>query len=392
MSTEETRFPQGVLQQPPQERLAYFKRYTVAHTRMEQVCATLVQAIREPANAAYILLVGPTGVGKTTLRLGVERQLTAALGADLVQDPGRLPVCSTTAVSPDSGTFNWKDYYRRALHALHEPLISDKVGACAATASQHPSLRVPASTADAPTLRRALEHALTYRRPLAFFVDEAQHLLKMASGRRLQDQLDCIKSLADHGGTTHVLLGTYDLLALRTLSGQVLRRGILCHFPRYRTEVPEDVRAFQRVLVSFEQQLPLRERPDLFGCWPYCFERSVGCVGILKDWLTRALATALAEDAATISPAHLAQHALPAAACEQILSEARYGEEQLRERAEVAIRLRAQLGFLPPEDGTQLPTGGTATPGRGTPGRRTRRPGERTPTRDPLKQEGRHAG
>jgi len=232
---EGTGFPQGMLQQPPQERLAYFKGYTVAHTRMEEACATVMQAIREPANAAYILLVGPTGVGKTTLRWGVERQLIASVGADLAQDPGRLPVCSTTAVSPDSGSFNWKDYYRRALQALHEPFIEDKMATCGAGTPRDHSLRVLPPAAAAPALRRALEHALTYRRPQAFFVDEAQHLLKMASGRRLQDQMDAIKSLADHGRTIHVLLGTYDLLALRTLSGQVIRRGILCHFPRCRT-------------------------------------------------------------------------------------------------------------------------------------------------------------
>ncbi len=120
----------------------------------------------------------------------------------------------------------------------------------------------------------------------------------------------------------------------------------------------------------------------------------MGCVGILKDWLTRALATALADDAATITPAQLARHALPASACEQILGEALYGEEQLRERAEVALRLRTHLGLPPSDDGAGAHEGPTAKPRRGGgQGRaRARRPGQRTPTRDPLKQEDRHAG
>lgn len=381
---DDAAFPRDLLQHSPQERLAYFKGYTVAHTRMEQVFAAVEQAIREPANAAYILVVGPTGVGKTTLRWGVERHLGAAMSAELAQDPGRLPVCSTTAVSPDSGTFNWKDYYRRALHALHEPLINDKVATGGTGTRQDHGVRLPPSAADAPALRRALEHALTYRRPAAFIVDEAQHLLKMASGRRLQDQMDCLKSLADHGQTVHVLLGTYDLLALQTLNGQVIRRGITLHFPRYRADSPTDVLAFQRVLVSFEHQLPVRQRPDLLGLWPYCFERSVGCVGILKDWLTRALATALTEEAATVTQAHLVRHALSAAACERIVSEALYGEEQLMERAEAASHLRLRLG---------LEDRGTAQGARAdAPSRRPGRPGERRPTRDALRREESHAG
>jgi hypothetical protein len=381
---DDAAFPRDLLRQAPHERLAYFKGYMVAHTRLEQVFAALEQAIREPANAAYILVVGPTGVGKTTLRWGVERHLSAAPSADLAQDPGRLPVCATTAVSPDSGTFNWKDYYRRALHSLHEPLINDKVAPGGAGTGPDHGVRVPPSAADAPALRRALEHALLYRRPAAFLVDEAQHLLKMASGRRLQDQMDCLKSLADHGQTVHVLLGTYDLLALQTLNGQVIRRGITLHFPRYRADTPTDVRAFQRVLVSFEQHLPVRDRPDLLGLWPYCFERSVGCVGILKDWLTRALATALTEEATTVTQAHLVRHALSAAACERLVSEALYGEEQLLERAEVAAHLRLRLG---------LDDRGTAPGTRAeAPRRRTGRPGERRPSRDALRGEQSHAG
>jgi hypothetical protein len=381
---DDAAFPRELLQQPLHERLAYFKGYTVAHTRMEQVFAAVAQAICEPANAAYILVVGPTGVGKTTLRLGVERHLGGAMSAELAQNPGHLPVCSTTAVSPDSGTFNWKDYYRRALHALHEPLIGDKIAVGGAGTRQDHGGRLPSLATDAPALRRALEQALLYRRPQAFLIDEAQHLLKMASGRRLQDQLDCLKSLADHGQTVHVLLGTYDLLALQTLNGQVIRRGITLHFPRYRADSPADVLAFQRVLVSFEHQLPVRERPDLLGLWPYCFERSVGCVGILKDWLTRALAMALTEEAATVTRAHLVRHALSAAACERLVSEALYGEEQLMEGAEATAHLRLRLG---------LEDGGTAHGERTAgPSRRPARPGERRPTRDALRREDSHAG
>jgi hypothetical protein len=32
--------------------------------------------------------------------------------------------------------------------------------------------------------------------------------------------------------------------------------------------------------------------------WPYFYERSIGCIGVLKDWLIRAVAASLADEAA----------------------------------------------------------------------------------------------
>jgi len=42
-----------------------------------------------------------------------------------------------------------------------------------------------------------LEQALRYRSPTAFIVDEAQHFKRIAGGRRLLDQMDTLKSLAN---------------------------------------------------------------------------------------------------------------------------------------------------------------------------------------------------
>ena len=85
----------------------------------------------------------------------------------------------------------------------------------------------------------------------------------MSSGRRLLDQLDVIKSIANCTGTPHVLVGTYDLLAFRNLSGQLRRRSLDVHFGRYRANRPGEAAIFANVLRSFAAQLPLAEPPDL---------------------------------------------------------------------------------------------------------------------------------
>ena len=90
-------------------------------------------------------------------------------------------------------------------------------------------------------------------------IDEAQHLGKIPSGRRLLDQLDVIKSIANQTKTVHVLFGTYDLLAFRNLNGQLSRRSIDVHLARYRAEDSEDRQTFINVVQSFEKELPFED-------------------------------------------------------------------------------------------------------------------------------------
>ncbi|MGL4884242.1 MAG: hypothetical protein ACRC8K_24785 [Waterburya sp.] len=43
--------------------------------------------------------------------------------------------------------------------------------------------------------------------------------------------------------------------------------------------------------------MTLKDAPELEIHWEYFYERSIGCVGILKDWLTQAYRKALHEEA-----------------------------------------------------------------------------------------------
>ena len=237
-------FPRELLAQPTDARLAYFTSKVVAHPRLTAVHRAVRDALSQPAGASLILVYGPTGVGKTTLRMRLEQQLLSEALPDMEQDPGRVPVIAVEAVAPESGQFNWKDYYLRALAALDEPLMAHKI---TATTPENRSLEVPAPMR--PFLKRAtsaaefrwvLEECLRRRRVAACLVDEAQHLKRLTSGRRLLDQMDTLKSLAALTGTVHVLVGTYELIGMTNLSAQLSRRSVEIHFGRYRADSAED--------------------------------------------------------------------------------------------------------------------------------------------------------
>src|SRR6266700_5627552 len=127
-----------------------------------------------------------------------------------------------------------------------------------------------------------------------------------------------VTDLFDESGLylTYILVGTYDLLVFRNLSAQLSRRSIDIHFSRYRATNEADMRAFKSVLWSFQRNVPLEEEPDLLQHWKYCYERTIGCVGVLKDWLTRALAEAMEKGEKTLSRALLEEHALSVDRCD----------------------------------------------------------------------------
>jgi energy-coupling factor transporter ATP-binding protein EcfA2 len=376
-------FPPQLLTRPWPERLAYFHSYTVAHPTLVEAKERLVGAIQDSAPNTLILVLGPTGVGKTTLRHKIEQVLTRDLAPDLATDPMRLPVVSIEAMAYDSRIFNWGDHFRRILLAMEEPLVAHKM---APPPSTPPDLSRGFRLGRRPTAaayQHAAEQALTFRRPKAVLIDEAQHLAKIPSGRKLADQLDVIKSIASRTRTVHVLFGTYDLLAFRNLSGQLSRRSIDIHFRRYQLDDQGQKKTFRGVLRSFEQHLPLAEPPDLFQQWDYLYERSIGCVGVLKQWLDRALAIAARQNATTFNRQILEASHLSVSQCEKMLSEALEGEHQLIEREDDVRSLRLRLGLRDnaPENNPMSPTTDVIKVSHP---RRRRRPGERRPYRDKV--------
>ena len=348
-------FPRSLLGEPWSVRLAYFQRYTVAHPQLIEAKERLVAAIQNSEPNSLVFVFGPTGVGKTTLRLKTEQLLTAELFEQLEQDRGRLAVVSVEAVAPESGSFSWRDYFKRLLQEVDEPLTEYKRELQTGSVSLRSPSRPKPTAGD---YRYGVEQALRFRRPAAVMIDEAQHLAKIASGRQLLDQLDVIKSIANRTQTVHVLYGTYDLLAFRNLNGQLSRRSMDVHFPRYRAEFADDRKAFMGVLRSFAQQ-----------------------------WLVRALSAALRNGEVTISRRTLESQALSVSQIDKILSEASEGEMRLTDSMEAASRLRERLGLGSPAGNRRAADAATETE-PAPPPRARNRPGQRRPVRDIVGNQG----
>jgi ABC-type proline/glycine betaine transport system ATPase subunit len=84
-------FPPDLLHQPPADRLAWFRQKVIRHPHLDTAFQSVQDAIRAPAGATLILVIGATGIGKTTLRLRLERQLITEAQGRMSSDPGAVP-------------------------------------------------------------------------------------------------------------------------------------------------------------------------------------------------------------------------------------------------------------------------------------------------------------
>lgn len=129
------------------------------------------------------------------------------------------------------------------------------------------------------------------------------------------------------------------------------------------------------------------EPPDLAADWEFLYERSIGCVGVLKQWLVRALSAALRGGAAALSRRTLESQALSVAQIEKILSEASEGEMRLTDSMEAGSRLRERLG-LGRHTEDRSAAGASTRPAAALTPRPRSQPGQRKPIRDVIGNPG----
>ena len=325
-----------------EEKKARFRQATITHRLLEQTHRKMMQVVREPAGFTFVLAYGPTGVGKSKMIETVVRHLnevlrvpsTSALFRPLPPVP--TPVLVIEADPPDGSVFNRGYYYRTALTLMGEPTHQQHLHMDIHGEAQ-PSKRRPlrgkaAESNDLPELKAATKEAMPRHGVQVVMIDEAHHMLYGGNGMggsTLQEQLEWLKSLSST--TLHILVGTYDLLNFGQLNGQIGRRCLPVHFSRYLLQREADCLEFQSALVSLLEQVPLRcDVETLVGSyWVYFYEGCIGTIGVLKDWLTRAVSAALDAGQETLTLDCLQDHILPTGILRQMALDASEGEQKL---------------------------------------------------------------
>jgi energy-coupling factor transporter ATP-binding protein EcfA2 len=383
MSNQPTSFNPAFLSKDDQELLKHFgDKAFVGHRKMREVLEAVVNPILSPVGASMLFLVGPTGVGKSTMLRLIVRTVQEQLQEQMVADPSCIPIGMEPAVS-QGATFRWRDFFERVLTGMHEPYIRDKIDydAPGVSINKDGKIKINRKQATEYILRSATEKCFIHRHTRAFLIDEAPHIGEVAQARHLEAQLNTLKCLSIHSNTLLVLAGTYDLNEMIQLNGQLGRRGPVVHFSTYNHESTEDMQEFSNVIATFQQlipdYIPIDEKLDLVSEVEMLYTFSLGCVGTLKEWLGRAMRKSMIDGSRRkMAKRHLEKTKLSMNVLSQMRSEIEEGQAKFREDDAKAAAL--QSFFFPKENQPAPSANGTNT---------TRRPGERKPQRDPVGNE-----
>src|SRR3989454_1939991 len=131
----------------------------------------------------------------------------------------------------------------------------------------------------------------------------------------------------------------------RKANAQLACRSVDVHFPRYDATIDTDAQMFQSVVWALQRQLPVEKEPELLDHWEFLYARSIGCIGLLKMHLNRALNLALAEGTETVTLAHLRKTAPSETRVELALRNALESEAELTESEGADERLLTLLGL-----------------------------------------------
>ena len=361
----------------PMKLLEDFKTVKVRHPRLIETEQFLLQAIWGHRSYTLLDLYGASGVGKSTV---MEHVAHLVRGAS--PNPSVVPVVIVQASPEDVGSSARLDYYQQILAQLqHHPAIRDRTKNLPLYVNPGKKSSDPAEWLE---MRNAAEYALSLLQVKVVFVDEAQHLVAPDSRSRPTAQLDWLKILANRTNVLHVLVGNFDVYDYCHLNGQAVRRMRDQYFPRYHLDNQKECEEFVGALKSLLESVPLTVNiPEFLTRWRWFGEWSVGCVGVLGDWIVETVDALWSAGETALTLEALAQHALQPDQRARLEMEARTGEHRVaRAKAQSEQELQRLLGTPVKETSADRPTA-VSPPSQGG----TKHSGgriERTATRDPV--------
>lgn len=370
-------------------QLEAFKVVKVKHPRLEEVDRAVRRAIYEHASYCQLILYGASGAGKSTIAKHITESCMA-------EEPNRaiVPVVFVEAHSSDIGPYARLDYYRQVLVQLrNHAAVKDHLMNLALS----PKLgRKSSDAAEWLDMRDAVIYALERLQVKAVFIDEAQHLMRVEPPFKPVDQLDWLKGMTNRTNVLHILVGNYDLYDFRNLSGQAARRGRDLHFPRYHLESQIECEEFAGALRYLLERVPLIcDLESLLLHWQWFADWSIGCVGILRDWVVDTVAALCEEGKTTLTIEALKEHALQPDQRVRLEMEVRAGERKVEagkaRSAQQLQDLTSKPAKTPPTPSNQTTSSGpqaeaTPAPHSGVPLPKTPATNkiERAPQRDPV--------
>jgi hypothetical protein len=250
--------------------------WTTLHPYYLSVFQWLWDRLEVFSTPAIFVIIGPAGVGKSTLLRYIEAELIKRLKPAMQADPSLLPFVSGEAIYTPGVGVAWKGIFTDILQCANEPLIDSKV--------VEPGDR-PGTL---PGLYNAAHQLMIHRAPVLAMIDEASALVKNSEKKpdTLENNMHYLKGICNRSRTHLALFGDYSLADLAKASPQLRRRCHFAHLPPYPVAA---YKMFASAVEDFERRFRLMGHEcELRSSTQELFEGTAGCVGLLHRWLNDA--------------------------------------------------------------------------------------------------------
>jgi hypothetical protein len=366
-------------------RLAALQQYKIKHAQLEEMDTLLKNAIDEHTSYSILALYGPSGVGKSTVMKRIAEHCR-----EEEPDLSVEPMVVVQASPEDVGSAARLDFYRQVLHQLRwHAAVRDRISNLPLASVRGKKSTDPAEWLE---MRDAVLYALDLLRVKAVCIDEAQHLLQADAAQKPSIQLDWLKSLSNKSQSLYILVGNFSLYDFCHLNGQLARRVREEHFARYHLGSQADAVEFTSALKVLLEQVPLQVNiPEMLTHWKWFGEWSIGCIGILCDWVVETAATLCRARETALTLEALAKHALKPAQRLKLETEARTGESKIekakKESERELQRLLGRPSVVPGSSSHQPPSSNGATTSSKPSKPHASSPIERAAYRDPVGEQ-----
>lgn len=256
----------------------------IVHRNWQLALGEAFAALSLASPGDVVCITGPSRAGKTKLISELVGLLCGEIDFDR---DGILPAVIVDAENTGShGKFSTRAFTLKLHQAVRHPIYGTVGDGFNEEYSSGKAERATEST-----LRFALENAFRQRKTRFLFIDEAQHVRYVSKdsqgGYAVMDSWKC---MAKTCGLVLVVVGAYPILQVIGHSPHMIGRKSQIHLPRYHA-TDGDLAEFGKILATYDQIIAdIATEQVLTQSAEMLYHGSLGCIGLLRNWLGRAVA------------------------------------------------------------------------------------------------------
>lgn len=286
----------------------------IQHPAYEAPRKRLREVLDEHRPGHMVFIIGPSGVGKTTLRRSVMQEM---FGNPARWGKGRIPAVETFAMLPHGAYFSSRELARSLLDELHAPtldwLLTGSSLSASAKADIQEKIAECAKTWEFLRPRYATEgeywgmfrRSLRARGCLYVSIDQVTALLVNHRDTSPADHTLHLMALAEATGVMFIMTGVHNASRLWAVHSELRRRVVTIWVPPYSDKRREDRDAFLRLLKSLSTRYSFSKNDLLLRMASDILAATGGVFAEVVQLLERAKARSLEQNGACILKRHI---------------------------------------------------------------------------------------